>query len=105
MPADSSERNPPQLPRLRACDQEIINRLFALIPKNTSIRVDQPKEVSTTRRRQRLQNWLVLETSSSKKKREHDKLSGKSILLRSPTAKIESPVLRKAALTEGNPKA
>jgi hypothetical protein len=46
----------------------------------------------------------VLEMSSTKKENTI-KPSGKSILLRSPTAKIESPALRKAALTEGNPKA
>uniref|UniRef100_A0A0E0C6D6 Uncharacterized protein n=1 Tax=Oryza meridionalis TaxID=40149 RepID=A0A0E0C6D6_9ORYZ len=36
---------------------------------------------------------------------EYDKPSGKSILLRSPTAEIENPVFQKTALTEGNPKA
>uniref|UniRef100_A0A0E0FRG9 Uncharacterized protein n=1 Tax=Oryza nivara TaxID=4536 RepID=A0A0E0FRG9_ORYNI len=76
---NSSERNPPQLLRLQACDQEMINRLFALITQNTSIRVQQTTAPEAP--------------------------SGKSILMRSPTAKIESPVFQKAALTEDNPKA
>uniref|UniRef100_A0A0D3FNC3 Uncharacterized protein n=1 Tax=Oryza barthii TaxID=65489 RepID=A0A0D3FNC3_9ORYZ len=93
MPADSSKRNPPQLPRLRTCDQEIINRRPT---KGSSDNEGAPKIAKLA---------CAGDEFFKKKKREHDKLSGKSILLRSPTAKIESPVLRKAALTEGNPKA
>ncbi len=78
---DSSKSNPPKLPRVRACDQEMINRFVALIAEGATIRVrqtsaskavrrpasvesDQPEEVTASRRGERLPDWLVLELSS-----------------------------------------
>jgi hypothetical protein len=68
---DSSKSNPPKLPRLRACDQEMINRFVALITEGATIRVrqtsaskavrrpasvegDQPEEVTASRRGEEL---------------------------------------------------
>jgi hypothetical protein len=73
---NSSKSNPPQLARLRACDQEMINRFVVLITEKTASRMrytttpkavhcptavegDQPKEVPTTRGCHRAKDFQI----------------------------------------------